>query len=218
MLPIVTEGRVPGTAGAIVVDEAGARHLLSCFHVLYGNGAGEGGRVWALHDRGESRAYDEIGRTRTGALGRVTVDGGVTFVDCAVARLHDGARFPSETRRALARCASPSAVAEPISGRRVRKDGWVTGRTWGVIADIAHFERPLLCGRVYEAPGQILIRPENGDDCFSAAGESGAAVLDEDDRIVGFLWASNPDGEGIAFPAAPALRHLSMALARGEGR
>jgi hypothetical protein len=216
MVTIVTERGVPGTVGAVLVDPAGARYLLSCFHVLFGAGARQGGRVWALREGGDGRSYDEIGCTSRGELGRITTsDGGITFVDCAVALLHGAARspLPAAVRRALDGCASVAGVAEPIVGRRVRKHGRVTGRTWGVITDTAHFERPFLCGRVREAPGQILIRPEHRDHCFSAAGESGAAVLDDDDRIVGFLWASNAHGEGIAYPAAAVLRHLNMALA-----
>jgi hypothetical protein len=217
MLPIVNERGTPGTVGAILTGHDGTRHLLSCHHVLYGDGAGDGGRIWAVSEHRDGRSYHEIGRTCRGELGRITNAGVTTFIDCAVAALHGEALLPVAVRRALHACASIPAPYGPAVGQRVHKHGWVTGHTSGVIADTAHFERPWLGGQVHEAPGQLLIRPEDQDRCFSAPGESGAAVLDDEDRIVGLLWGANANGDGIAFPAAAAFQHLSLTPAM-DGR
>jgi hypothetical protein len=217
MLPIVNERGTPGIAGTVLTGRDGARHLLSCHHVLYGNGAGDGGRIWAVSEHRDRRSYDEIGRTCGGELGRITYAGVTTFIDCAVGALRGDASLPGAVRRALHACASIPAPSGPAVGQRVHKHGWVTGHTWGVIADTRHYERPWLDGQVHEAPGQLLIRPEDRDHCFSAPGESGAAVLDDEDRIVGLLWGANANGDGIAFPIAAAFQHLGLTPAMDGG-
>lgn len=212
MLTIVNHKGVPGVLGAVVRDDAGGRFLLTCHHVLYGRGAKTGEPVWAVEERGFGRSFVEIGRTVRGEIGRVTHDGRHGFIDGALASLDEDARLPDFVRRALANAAATGLAEEVVVGQAVSKDAAITGYTRGRIIDTAHFDRPFIDGRTFEAPGQILIRSEDDELCFSAAGESGVAVLDEAHRVVGFLWGSNANGEGIAYPAAAALEHFGVDL------
>jgi hypothetical protein len=217
MLPLVNARGVPGALGAVVRTAAGERGFVTCQHVLFGGGAGPGDRVWAMDDGPRGRAFAEIGRTVAGWIGRVTHAGETCFVDCAVGVLHDDARLPPFVVRALADAAAVGAAASAEAGGRVRKAAWVTGVTEGVVADTDHYERPYVHGRSVDAPRQLRVRPLDARLCFSAPGESGAAVLDEAGRVVGFLWGTTPQGEGIACPAAAALEQLGVVLDTGDG-
>lgn len=206
MLSILTERGVPGAAGAVLTDAGGTAYFASCHHVLFGNGGARGGRVWVVLGELWGREYVELGRTSHGLCGRVTHAGRTYFVDCAVGEL-SGA-LPAAVRRSLA--AAPTATGVAEVGLRVHKKAAITGRTEGVVVDDAHSELPSFEGDQRQAPGQLLVRPDLEDHWFCAPGESGAAVLDGHDRLVGFLWGVNAAGDGIACPALPALHHLGL--------
>jgi hypothetical protein len=212
MFAIVNARGVPGSAGAVVRLAEHGLCLLTCHHVLFGRGAGAGDPVWIADERKEKRRMAEAGHTVGGFIGRVTHEGEACFIDCAVAALHDTSRLPSLVLEAISDSSRFAKLDRAAVGMKVRKSGWITGVTEGVVADTAHYDTPFIEERAFSAPGQILVRPVNPEQCFSAFGESGAAVVDEADRIVGFLWGLNPSGEGVAFPALPALRHLGASL------
>ncbi len=215
MLSIVNARGVPGTAGTIVRLPDGTRCLLTCYHVLFGGGARIGDKVLTIEEGKGRKRFIEIGRTIRGWIGSVTHEEQHCFIDCGIAALNEDAYLSSLVNETF-REARVSGVGRAELGARVWKDGRITGITYGVVADAVHYDRPFIEQRTYEAPGQLLIRPERAEEYFSAAGESGAAVIDEQDRIVGFLWGLNPCGEGVAFPAAAALRHLGVTLDRSS--
>jgi len=197
---------VPGAAAAVVVDRDGARHLLSCYHVVFGEGAVAGDRVVASVD---DAAPLPVGRGERGQLGRVTLDGTSYFIDGALVRIEDTATA------LVAPLLDVAGVAAAEVGARVVKDGPISGRTEGTIVSIDHYEYPQIAGASYHATRQLLIRGSDPDLGFSVDGDSGAAVLDDQGRVLGVLWGSNALGDGVAAPIAPILDHLQVTLCRG---
>lgn len=212
MLPIVNARGVPGCAGAVARASDGTHYLVSCYHVLYGHGAAAGDPVFAVDESGGLRRYVELGRTVRGFIGHVDGEVDASFVDCAIATLDEAANLPPVLRDTLHAMACPDGVGHAERGSRAFKDGWISGRTEGVVVDTAHYERPLFEDGQRESPGQILIHPLEDERAFSVAGESGSAVFDERRRLIGFLWACNAAGEGIAFPAQAALSQLGLTV------
>jgi len=210
MLPILTERGVPGTAGAVLTDTGGTAYFASCHHVLFGHGGARGDRVWTVLGDLWAREHVELGRTSHGLCGRVTHAGRTYFVDCAVGELSDA--LPATVRKSLA--AAPAAAGVAEVSQRVHKNAAITGRTNGVVVDDAHSELPTFDGEQRQAPGQLLVRPDVEDHWFCTQGESGSALLDDEERLVGFLWGVNAAGDGIACPAIPALHHLGLEPAR----
>jgi hypothetical protein len=229
---LVNARGVTGTLGCLFRSAEHSELFLTSHHVLYGAGAGPGDRVWAVlensdeddkrgrraevtaHDCGST--YAEVGRTAFGRIGRVTFQGGTCFVDCATGVLaRDGSRHAS-LRRALRATPHLAVVAPARVGERVLKRGAVTGVTEGVILDAAYFDRPLIDGQEYEAPGQILIRSADEALLFSAPGDSGAVVFDAEGRAIGLLWGSTINGEGIVCPMAPVLEQFAVRRERHD--
>ncbi|BDU21722.1 hypothetical protein [Dyella sp. GSA-30] len=223
MLPIVNARGVPGCAGALARGADGARYLVSCYHVLYGHGATSGDPVFAMDESTGRRRYVELGCTVRGFIGHVdggNVDGQThaSFVDCAIVTLDKATELPPVLRDTLHAMACPDGVGHAERGSRAFKDGWISGRTEGVVVDTAHYERPFFEDGQRDSPGQILIQSLEDERAFSVAGESGSAVFDERRRLVGFLWACNAAGESIAFPAQAALRQLGVTVESTYGR
>jgi hypothetical protein len=211
-LRIANARGVPGTAGPVVTDRAGARFVLANHHVLYGEGAVPGDRVWALppEDGHGEHTVAYLGRARGGTIGRVTFRDEAVFVDCALIEL------ASELPEWLAiGTNSERGVAAARPGLEVVKHGARTGTTHGVIADVAYPDRPYVEGRVWIAENQLLIESREPDLVFSGPGDSGAGITDELGRIVGLLWGSNANGQGIACPIEAVLHALEVSLDAG---
>jgi hypothetical protein len=214
-LRIASARGVPGTAGALVADGAGRRLLLANYHVVFGGGAETGDPVWAIPPgRDPDCSHDAvcIGVAERGHLGRVTFAGDTCFVDCAVVALADETGFPSWLEIQLAGAVLPES-AEPEVGMPVFKTGGTTGRTEGCLVDVTYRDHPFVGGRWRSAPAQLLVEPRDVELNFAAPGDSGAPLVDERGRIVGILWGSNANGQGIATPIAPVLDCLGVSLA-----
>lgn len=187
---------VPGTLGAVArTRHDGRAVLLSTWHVLFGERAGEESAVWLLGDDARS----PIGRVLYGKAGTVDVGGERCWVDCAVASCDEGI--------AAATIARPDP---PRAGERVTKNGAATGATSGVVVSAAHDDVAWIGGRRHEAPRQFLLRADDGPFC--AAGDSGSLVVDGEGRAVGLLWGVNGRGEGLACPIAPVLYAMNITL------
>ncbi len=213
-LQVASAQGVPGTAGALAQDATGTRYLLTNHHVAYGGGAEACQPIWALPTDRDADAGAEIvrvGTTHAGLIGRVTFAGAAMFVDCALVRLADESRFPDWLRRQLARD-WPAATAKAGPGLLVRKLGSGTGSTEGTLVDVAYPDTPFIGGRSFTATGQLLVDPLNPERNFSAAGDSGSALLDEAGRVIGLIWGTNHSGQGIASPIAPVLDCLGVTL------
>ena len=206
---------VPGTLGCVARIRGGTRLVLvSAHHVLFGDGAQVGARIWAVGD-GQSPDGAVIARALHGRIGTLQHAGAPVFVDAAVAALE-----PARALELLAREAGPLApqrVATAVPGLRVTKIGAASGWTAGIAASTTHADEAWLDGRHYRTPGQLLIRPL-GDQPFCAAGDSGASVRDADGAIIGLLWGVTERGEGLASPIAPVAWVLGLRLLRWAGR
>lgn len=214
-LRIANSRGVPGTAGALVVGADGSRCALTNHHVMFSGGTAVGDRVWAIpseFDDGEARNAVCLGRASSGQMGRVTFGDETHFVDCAVVAIARETSFPAWLRAALADDTWPSETATAEPGMRVFKHGATTGFTEGVVVDVAYPDHPFIDGRSWNAPGQLLVDSRDPELNFSAPGDSGAALLDEGGRIIGLLWGSNANGQGIACPIGPVLDCLGVRL------
>jgi hypothetical protein len=219
-LGIASAFGIPGTAGTIVTDAAGALFLLSNHHVIFGGGAMPGDSVWGLPSQeygADDRLPALVGWGRRGQLGRVTWQRDTVFVDCALLELADVSTYPDWLRAALSRD-WPTEIAPPERGMRVVKHGSSTGATEGILVDIAHADSPFIGDRPWLAPGQLLIDSVDPELNFSGPGDSGAVVLDDEGRMLGLLWGSNTGGQGIASPIRPVLDCLGVAPADGIPR
>jgi hypothetical protein len=215
MVRIVNSRGVPGVAGALVRDASGTPCLLSNHHVVFGRGAVAGDDVWAVPP--EAGGGAPVGMVRLGAagrgrIGRVGSADDPSFVDGVLIELDRAEDHPGWLRAALTG-AWPTSSAHPVPGTPVVKHGPATGTTEGVVLDAAYPDHPFIEGKEWVAPGQILVGSRDTRVNFSAAGDSGAALLDEQHRIVGLLWGSTGGGEGVACPIAPLLDCLGVTLA-----
>jgi hypothetical protein len=185
----IANGRgVPGTLGAgAICRHDGTPVLLSSYHVLFGGGAAAGEPVWSLP------SLRRLGSTLYGRLGNISHNGHACYVDCAVARIGDGSSgWPIEQ--------PPSLIQV---GAIVRLDRGVRGMVIGV-RDIAG------------TASQILVRPLCASVPFSAAGDSGAVLRNQDDAAVGLVWGMTPGGETIACPLDRVLDVLGIDLIRAQ--
>lgn len=219
-LRIASAHGVPGTAGALVVGADGLRCVLTNHHVMFGGGAVVGDRVWALAPEDEIYQAREavcLGRARSGQIGRVTFNDETYFVDCAVVAIADETLFPVWLKSVLSETwPLETAGAEP--GMSVFKCGAGTEFTEGTVVDVAYPDHPFIDGRSWSAPGQLLVDSRDPELNFSAPGDSGAALLDGGGRIIGLLWGSTANGQGIACPIEPVLDCLKVTLVAAPAR
>jgi hypothetical protein len=216
VLQLVNDRGEPGTAAALVADASGRRYLLANHHLVFGPDGAAGDRIWALpagdpDDAGRQDAV-LIGHAHSGEIGRVSVGDAVCFVDCALVQLAEPAGFPRWLDALLA-AGWPADVGVPAAGTAVVKHGPATGTTRGTVLDIAYPDNAFIEGRRWSAPGQLLAGSGDPDVIFCASGDSGAALLDERDRILGLVWGSNESGQGVACPVGAVLDCLGVTLA-----
>lgn len=212
MIRIANARGVPGTIGALVRDAEGALCGLTSHHVVYGDGAVLGDRVWAMPIDSFGEGATLLGRASRAQLGRVTFEGEAWFVDCALVTLaKDLTGAPAWLHESLSAIQTHGAT-RATRGTRVLKDGAATGTTHGVIANAEYSDQPRIGDRTWSAPRQLLIDSVDPELNFSAFGDSGAAVADELHRVVGLVWGSTSGGQGIACPIAPVLDTLAITL------
>jgi hypothetical protein len=208
-LGIANARGVPGTAAALVTGPRRERMLLACHHVVFGHGARAGERVWAIPpEHGEPVA---LGRASGGVLGRVGPSTDPHFIDCALVELDREGDYPMWLHTALEQLVREAPALASV-GSAVVKNGATTGVTHGTILDDCYVTEPWLESKAWTATDQLLI--DSADDAlvFSAHGDSGAAVLDNNGRVVGLLWGTTPAGQGIACRIEPVLEHLGVEL------
>jgi hypothetical protein len=202
---------IPGSVGFLAVT----RHdrqlvIVTAHHVLFGDGAREGGAVWLVTDTSTGLRYRRVGRSLYGRAGVVRHDATDAYVDCAVASVDDDDALAADWPIEEELIGSATLLAP---GDRLTKSGGATGTTEGVVVEIDYRANGLRRGPL-DAPRQILIRSAAVGHSFSADGDSGAALLDARGEIVGLLWAVTPRGDGIACPIAHVLYVLNLVPAR----
>ena len=137
----------------------------------------------------------------------------VYFIDCALIELD--AAHPEWLADRL-RGPWPRQPAAAHVGASATKSGAATGKTRGVIRDVAFHDHLYVDDSLQRAPRQLLI--ESGDQAlhFSAVGDSGAAVVDDAGRAVGLLWGANTGAQSVACPMLAVLDHLGAELCSTE--
>lgn len=126
---------------------------------------------------------------------------GVNRVDAALAR-------PLSTdlvRPDILGIGVPTGIGEAALGMNVQKSGRTTGHTTGMITQIDVTVRIDYYGPSALFEGQLIASP------MSQPGDSGSAVLDEDRRVVGLLFAGS-DAATIINPIAAVLTALRVEI------
>ena len=203
---------VPGTLGCIAYTlHDGRPVLLSTWHVLFGNDAREESAVWLLDEFGDGHRFSGIGKTLYGKIGTLQFAGEDYYVDCAVASCTQVTPvLANQTRTALTTVVAGYEAAR--LGSVVTKTGAATGVTRGTVVDVRYSDSTFVKGSAYSKPRQMLVRPLEGHDVFSAEGDSGALIVDASNKAVGLLWGTNVRGEGVACPIAPVLYAMNITL------
>lgn len=207
-LRIANARGVPGCAGLLL---AGG-WLVTNYHVAFGRGAGHNDPVWAVPPDAGIDVRDtaiQIGVTHDGVIGRIGTGDEAVFVDCALIAMRHPPAAPAWLTSALAG-PWPTSAGQPKIADVVTKAGPATGRTHGYILALDHFEQPTDGDTRRSASGQLLIASSVPARNFAAAGDSGAAVLDENGRAVGLLWGVTGNADGIASPINAVLAALGL--------
>ena len=170
-----------GTAGAIVTDGVGNRFILSNAHVL--DPLGKGGPDGSFTDKilqpsGDGGLIALLERTTP------LVTGNILLADAAIARCGDN----SDVDPVITDLGVINGLADPIIGTTVRKNGQMTGLSSGTIRHTNGTQplngTALVFGEVFYA------------DLGAQHGDSGAAILDDNNNIVGLLFAVMTTDEG----------------------
>lgn len=195
---------IPGALGCLAYSlHTGQRVILSNWHIMFGKGAVKGDKIWLVETNGDKEKLHDIGRVINGRIGSIKFGSKNIYVDCAIS---------SFTGERITGMPAPKAHANAQPGEQVYKYGPVTGFTTGTVVTTTYNDTALLDEQTYDAPGQLLIKSENGYP-FSGAGDSGAVVLNADNKVIGLLWGTNKKGEGLACPIEPVVDVLNIAFA-----
>jgi len=218
-----------GTIGALI-ERGGALYVLSNNHVLAaGNQVPVGMPILAPSsiDSGPGRRapleiarHSEICELRSGDPTLVVVG----REDVALARVTDPTLVSSWQGDDAEGFDSPSTIASPVAGMRVKKVGRTTGLTQGTVESLVNnpFVIPYVL-RLFRAPvwfrDMWTVRDIHGDH-FALPGDSGSLVVTDDGQAaVGLIFAVGPGSEyGIMIP----MTHIStlfggLALVSGHG-
>jgi hypothetical protein len=194
---------IVGTLGALVTDRAGAGDVLALttFHVACVDDA------WQVGDEMVHPSRVDGGRCASdvvATLARAALSGAV---DGAAVLLRPGRPY----QPMITQVGPVAGTARPLLGALVRKRGRATGLT---VARVASVDATL---RVDYGNGlgvrtlrdQVLVRTGGGR--FGDYGDSGAVLVDADNRIVGLYVAGNGSGGvGYANPIAHVLDELDV--------
>lgn len=209
---IANTNGVPGTLGCLgLARDDGRLVFLTSHHVLFGAGAREQDTVWIAAD-GDHRSFHRAARVRHGRCGTVCHEGIDVHVDCATAEINR--QYAPQQSRVTAGQQESSLAP----GDRVTKTGAATGTTEGIVVATDYSDSARVDGLRRITPGQILVRPAVPGGVFSADGDSGAVLRNEDDVVVGLLWGVDARGFGLACPIAPVLKVLHLSLPQFELR
>jgi|YNPBryBLVA2012_1023415.scaffolds.fasta_scaffold01035_1 hypothetical protein len=126
---------------------------------------------------------------------------GVNRVDAALAR----PLRPEQVSAEILYIGTPRGTADATLGTRVKKTGRTTGFTTGTITQIDATVRIDYYGPSALFEGQWIASP------MSQPGDSGSAVLDNDERVVGLLFAGS-DQSTIITPIAEVLAALNVEI------
>lgn len=204
---------IPGTLGCIVYSNTTKEPmLLTNQHVLFGKGGKSGEAVWLVDTTTVDPIFNPLGTTSMGVLKPIPFEKEHYFIDAATVRLGLNDFLDLITHSPMS---SITGVAKARIGEKVKKVGGASHITYGIISDIGYTDTVYFKGRVHPAPNQIVVVPrskskEKSSASFSKAGDSGAVLLNLENKVVGLLWGSNSKGESIACHIEPVLKALDV--------
>lgn len=163
-----------GTLGCIAtLVSDGSTVVLSNEHVLYADSAEDDTEVGQPnHETSCCCTCNEVAVNVVG----INRD----HLDCAIARLDDGVSASDD----IIDIGPITGIADAIPRETVKKRGRTTGLTEGVVTDVEEDDDT---GAILK----ITVKTDDGNDRFSKGGDSGSALLNEDDEIVGLHYAGN---------------------------
>ncbi len=193
-----------GTAGTVVGDRGSASPmLLTNFHVAAVDDDFSVGDEIAQPSRvdGGSCPADVVGTLRRAVLSE--------RVDGAVVALNQGGRGATCTIVDIGEVTGTAAAALDMN---VRKRGRTTGLTFGVVDDLDLTVTLEYAVGDRTLTGQIGILVDAGrSQKFGEGGDSGSAVVNDANEVVGLYFAGSTDGLfGIANPIAAVLDELDI--------
>lgn len=201
---------IPGTLGCLARKADGRQVFITNQHVVFAAGTLPGDPVWRIRKTPGGQKKILLGRLIGGRIGMVGYEGKNYHVDAAIGSI-DG----MDTTDDFAPGTGYNSWTWAVVGSRVSKNGYTSGRTQGIVVDVAHTERASVNGVSFIMENQLLIRPlteSRAPSSFCEKGDSGAMVEDEAGRAIGLLWGRNHRGEGLASPIGPVLEALGIAL------
>lgn len=183
-----------GTLGVIVTKGDNDYYALSNFHVLCVDDDWKNGDIAQPSKAYNGTCpYDTIGEAVSGCYGDyITCHG--KQIDAAICTI-TGRGFSNKIKN----IGLVEGSAAPMLGASVRKQGRTTGLTYGFIDGLGatnYTDNDILGKRIY-FKNAINIRPDTSkNDKFSDHGDSGSAIVDEENQLVGLLYGggkSDPD-------------------------
>ena len=141
---------------------------------------------------------------RSGKVGDVLagVIGGT--IDAAIASISDDVMSLQE----VAELGGIAGTDAAVVGDAVKKRGRTSGVTTGVVSMVNFATNN---GEGSNFTDQIFIDPDPEFDDFQVGGDSGAALLDEDNNVVGLMWGKNGNS-GVASPIADVESQLNITV------
>jgi hypothetical protein len=130
---------------------------------------------------------------------------GENLVDAALARPLDPAWFVPQ----IFKVGIPKGVAQATLGTNVQKTGRTTDHTTGRVTQIDVTSSINYNGRTATFTGQLMATN------MSEGGDSGSAVLDDDENVVGLLFAGSPRNTLIN-PIQPVLKALNVEVVTSQ--
>lgn len=176
-----------GTNALIVLGPTGKPAILSCRHVI------PGGDVHQPNPNSPVVA-DSV------------VAGG--NLDCALAYLRDGIEWTNWILEI-----GPIEGAYDIQTQdlpySIRKRGATTGLTSGTVTDLAYSG---ISEEGIEFSSAMRIVADPTDSTFAEAGDSGAAIIDDQNRIVGIFQGSSTNNSFVAIPIGGIIDQLNISI------
>ncbi len=216
-----------GTLGCVAIDNTDdAPVLLSNWHVLYANTGTDEENVFQPAPATlppvtvlelPFRPPDDTDKIAVNRRKAITnkVDGAIAAIDVSSCCHCCGIHYSNEINGLsdAGRPAKNTIVGHElaVSGMTVFKVGQQTLRTEGVVIDDNHpFVIIPLEGTDYKFEGQIAIQNIDPTKPFSDHGDSGSAVINLDNKIVGLIFAGGKDVtvKGIQRPFVSIANHI----------
>ncbi len=146
---------------------------------------------------------NEIGKVLNAAIGGL--------VDCAIASINADITKVHE----IVEIGAVAGSAEAVVGDVVRKRGRTTGLTEGEVIDVNY---PTTSTAGHSFTDQLRIAPAAGFERWSNSGDSGSAVVNEDNQVVGIHWGGS-EGRGTVCKIANVMSAMNIYIPGtvGEG-